>query len=61
MQDTFVLRVDAINYASISKRACICGLPTARRIERGTIQRDCDLTVVELTQTDDARVEFEQA
>jgi hypothetical protein len=60
MQDTIVLRVDAINYASISKRARVCGLPTARRIECGTIQRDCDLTIVELTQTDDARVEFEE-
>jgi hypothetical protein len=60
MQDTFVFRVNAINYPSIAKHTSVCRLPAAGRIERGTIQGDADLTVFEFAQADDARIEFEQ-
>src|SRR5712671_4253050 len=60
MQHTFVFSVDAIDYSSIAKHARVTRLSTAGWIERGPIQGDGDLTVIELAQTDDARVEFQQ-
>jgi hypothetical protein len=60
MQDTLVFSVNAINYAGAAKRTRVCGLPAARRIEGGAIQRDRDLTVIELAETEYARIEFEE-
>ena len=61
MQDPFIFRVDAINNSSAAKRPRVCRLPAASRIERSAIQGDRDLAVVELAETGDDCIEFEEA
>jgi hypothetical protein len=60
MQDPIFFSVDAINHSGIAKHTCVCRLAAASRIEGGAIERDRDLAIIELAQTDDARIEFEK-
>jgi len=61
VQDTVVFNIDAINHTGIAKRPGIRRLSTSGWIECGLIERHCNLAIIEFAETDNARIEFQQA